>query len=135
MYRHLLVPLENSKADDFVLEHVQKLAHDGHAKISLIHVAHGHVARNQKQLNLAPSEEMQAGRQYVAAQRKALVDSGFDVTAHFASGEPSDEILAYAAKILADLVLGSVSDEVRHRTDIPVLLLRCPQPKHQRQHR
>jgi nucleotide-binding universal stress UspA family protein len=38
-------------------------------------------------------------------------------------------------RFLADLVLGSVSDEVRHRTDIPVLLIRCPQPKRERQPR
>jgi manganese transport protein len=141
MYRHLLVPLENSPADEVVLKHVEKLARSLGAKISLVHVAHGHVARNQKQLNLAPSQEMRAGREYVAKRREELVEAGIDATAHLSSGEPSDEILAYAAKIhcdlivmathghrfLADLVLGSVSHEVRHRTDIPVLLIRCPQ--------
>ena len=143
MYRHLLVPLENSSADEVVLKHVEKLARSLNAKISLIHVAHGHVARNQKQLNLAPSEEMREGREYVAGRRAKLAEAGIETTAHLSSGEPSDEILAYAAKIhcdlivmathghrfLADLVLGSVSNEVRHRTDIPVLLVRCPQRK------
>jgi manganese transport protein len=141
MYRHLLVPLENSPADEVVLKHVEKLARSLDAKISLIHVAHGHAARNQKQLNLAPSQEMREGREYVAGRRKKLAEAGFNATAHLAWGEPSAEILAYAARIhcdlivmathghrfLADLVLGSVSNEVRHRTDIPVLLVRCPQ--------
>ena len=143
MYRHLLVPLENSPADEVVLKHVEKLARSLDAKISLIHVAHGHVARNQKQLNLAPSQEMQEGREYVAGRRKKLAEAGLTATAHLAWGEPSEEILAYAARIrcdlivmathghrfLADLVLGSVSNEVRHRTDIPVLLVRCPRRK------
>jgi nucleotide-binding universal stress UspA family protein len=143
MYRHLLVPLENSPADEVVLKHVEKLARSLGAKISIIHVAHGHVARNQKQLNLAPSEEMRQGRDYVAGRRAKLEEAGIETTAHLSSGEPSDEILAYAAKIrcdlivmathghrfLADLVLGSVSSEVRHRTDIPVLLVRCPQAR------
>jgi nucleotide-binding universal stress UspA family protein len=140
MYRHLLVPLENSPADEVVLRHVEKLARALGSKISLIHVAHGHVARNQKQLNLAPSQEMREGREYVARRRAELEKAGLETTAHLSSGEPSDEILTYAARIrcdlivmathghrfLADLVLGSVSDGVRHRTDIPVLLIRCP---------
>jgi nucleotide-binding universal stress UspA family protein len=143
MYRHLLVPLEHSPADEIVLQHVEKLARSLGAKISLIHVAHGHVARNQKQLNLAPSEEMREGREYVAGRRANLAAAGIETTAHLSSGEPSDEILAYAAKIgcdlivmathghrfLADIVLGSVSDEVRHRTEIPVLLVRRPHRK------
>jgi nucleotide-binding universal stress UspA family protein len=32
-------------------------------------------------------------------------------------------------RFLSDLILGSVAEQVRHRTGIPVLLIRSPQPK------
>ena len=138
MYQHILVPLENSSSDEVVLDHVRKLARHDAARVSLIHVAHGHMARNQETLNLAPSHEMQEGRNYLETCRRRLAEDGLDVSAHLSWGEPSEEILGYAAKIgcdlitmathghgfLADLVLGSVSREVRHQTDIPVLLIR-----------
>lgn len=138
MYHHILVPLENSPSDEVVLVHVKKLARHHSARISLIHVAHGHMARNQESLNLAPSQEMQEGRAYLEACRRRLADDDLNVSTHLSWGEPSDEILGYAARIgcdliamathghgfLADLALGSVSREIRHQTDIPVLLIR-----------
>jgi nucleotide-binding universal stress UspA family protein len=138
MYRHILVPVENSASDELALNHASGLArHDG-ARVSLIYVAHGHMARNQKSLNLADSQEMHAGRAYLQQCQSRLAAEGLEVSTHLASGEPADEILAYAEKIgcdlivmathghgfLADVVLGSVTREIRHRTDIPVLLIR-----------
>lgn len=138
MYHHILVPLENSSTDDVALSHVTELAQRDRARIFLIHVAHGHVARNQKALHLAPSEEMRTGRAYLKKCRDQLVAKGLNVSMHLALGEPSEKILAYSKKIgcdlivmgthghrlLADLVLGSVAREVRHATHIPVLLIR-----------
>jgi nucleotide-binding universal stress UspA family protein len=58
------------------------------------------------------------------------------------SGEPADEIVKIAVargvdliamsthghRFLADLILGSTADKVRHAAAIPVLLLRAPAP-------
>jgi nucleotide-binding universal stress UspA family protein len=140
MYRHILVPLENSPTDEVALRHIRELARFTGAKVTLIHVAEGHAARNMEQLNLAPSPEMIEDRDYLERRRVELAGEGFSVAAHLACGEPAKEILLYAAKIdcdliamathghrlLGDLVLGSVADVVRHRTDIPVLLMRAP---------
>ena len=140
MYHHILLPLENSSSDEVALAHVAELArHDG-ARVSLIHVAHGHMARNQEALHLAPSQEMHAGHAYLKNCRSRLTAQGLEVSAHLAWGEPAEEILSYAEKVgcdliamathghgfLADVVLGSVTRTVRHRTEIPVLLLRDP---------
>lgn len=140
MYKHILVPLENSSADDAILGHVRQLAAFCRARITLIHVAEGHVARNYQQLNLAPSSEMIEDRDYLARRQSELSSDGIEVTAQLACGEPADEILAVAEKegcdliamsthghrLLSDMVLGSVASSVRHRTDIPVLLVRAP---------
>ena len=58
MYQHILIPLENSLADETILTHIKPLASMTGAKLLLVHVADGWVARNFNQLQLAESEEM-----------------------------------------------------------------------------
>jgi len=140
MYRHILIPLDLSPADSVVLEHIRKLAKFTSARITLLHVADGHVARNLLNLDLAPSPEMVEDQQQLERYQADLRTDGFTVDAHLASGEPADEILAHAGKVqcdliamathghgmLGDLILGSVAHTVRHRTEIPVLLIKAP---------
>jgi nucleotide-binding universal stress UspA family protein len=138
MYSHILVPLENSPADDTVLAHVAKLAQKSGGRVSLIHVADGYVARNYDQLKLAPSQEMLEDIEYLNKRETELQSLNIVTSAHLAWGEPADEIIKFAEEIkcdliamathghglVADLVLGSVTRSVRHRTNIPVLLIR-----------
>ncbi len=56
MYRNILIPLENSSADETILAHIKPLARMAGAKLLLVHVADGWVARNFQQLKLAESE-------------------------------------------------------------------------------
>jgi nucleotide-binding universal stress UspA family protein len=58
MYQHILIPLENSPADETILSHIKPLARLTNARMLLVHVADGWVARNFNQLQLAESEEM-----------------------------------------------------------------------------
>lgn len=141
MYKHILIPLENSRVDEAILKHIRPLARLTGARITLVHVADGYVARSQKSLNLEDSEEMCKDRAYLEQRRAELAAEGFEVAATLACGEPTDEILALAERegcdliamsthghrFLADVILGSVAEAVRHRTDIPVLLVRGPQ--------
>ena len=136
-----MVPLDVSPADDTMLDHVRGLARALGSRLVLVHVAEGHVARNQDALNLADSEEMRSDLAYLERRRDELAAEGFPVEAHLARGEPSREILRLAERLGADLiamsthghgflmdvVLGSVASEVRHRADIPVLMLRARQ--------
>ncbi len=141
MYRHILIPLDNSAADEAILRHIRGLARLSGARLTLLHVADGFVARNQEQLGLGESDEMRDDRAYLERRRAELAAEGFEVDATLACGEPTDHILATAERencdliamsthghrLIGDLILGSVASEVRHRTDIPVLLVRAPQ--------
>lgn len=140
MYRHILVPLDHSATDEVVIRHIRDLAKFTGARLTLIHVADGHVARNFEHLNLTPSPEMVADRAYLKKREAELSGDDLMVESHLAFGEPAKEILLYAEKIgcdliamsthghrlIGDLILGSVADAIRHRTDLPVLLIRAP---------
>ncbi|MBI1825942.1 MAG: universal stress protein [Planctomycetes bacterium] len=139
MYHTILVPLENSWADETILAHVTKLAKSMNSRLILVHVADGMVARNQDQLNLSESQEMRADRAYLESRRDELAAAGLDVTVQLACGEPAEEILniadrencdliamsTHGHRFIKDFLLGSVANVVRHRTQIPVLLVRA----------
>lgn len=141
MFKQILVPLENSSTDKVILDHIRPLAKLTHASLILVHVADGFAARFQDQLNLADSEEIKKDRHYLESCRKALVEEGFLVKTHLVRGEPTDQILAIAEKDQCDLIamsthghrfikdflLGSVAEGIRHRTSIPILMIRAPQ--------
>ena len=98
------------------------------------------MARNQERLNLDESDEMREDRAYLERQQAELAGEGFTVNAILACGEPTSHIVSIAEdqqcdliamsthghRLIADLILGSVANEVRHRTEIPVLLVRAP---------
>jgi manganese transport protein len=139
MYRKILVALENSDADESLLPHITELAKRMHSHLLLIHVADGWVARNFNQLKLAESAEMKADRAYLEKTAAQLRAEGLSVTAHLALGDPPAEILrcaeseqcdliamtSHGHRLLGDLFHGSTIHEVRHRTSIPVLLVRA----------
>ncbi len=138
MYKRILVPLENSPADRAILEHVVMLARHDSASLVLIHVADGFAARNLKQLSLRESDEMRKDRAYLDATVARLAALGVQVEAVLASGDPTTEITAAAEREQCDLIamathghrwvkdflFGSVADAVRHRTLVPVLMVR-----------
>jgi len=138
MYRRVLVALEHSPYDVCILDHVRKLARTCGSSVLLIHVADGWAARNIRQLDLRDSEEMRADREYLDRLSAELAAEGFDTDALLASGDPAAEIAAAADRegcdliamathghgFLNDVVRGSVANEVRHRSMVPVLLVR-----------
>jgi nucleotide-binding universal stress UspA family protein len=138
MYRRILVPLENSEYDAAILEHVGRLASLCGASLLLVHVADGWVARTWRQLDLRESEEMSRDRAYLEEVAQRLRGDGLDVDAVLAGGDPSVEIVRLAEqegcdliamsthghRFISDILYGSVANEVRHRSTIPVLLVR-----------
>jgi len=136
MYTHILVTLENSVTDEAILTHIRPLAKLTGARLTLIHVADGFMARNQKYLG--ESVEMQEDKAYLEKTVKQLQSEGFVARAILATGEPAKQILecsdqdgcdliamsTHGHRGLSDLILGSVADDVRHKTRIPVLLIR-----------
>jgi nucleotide-binding universal stress UspA family protein len=139
MYQHILVPLENSDADETILAHIKPLARMTGAKLLLVHVADGWVARNFNQLELAESDEMKQDRAYLEKRQRELSGEGFMCDAVLSLGEPSDQIVKLARekdvdliamsthghRFISDILYGATADKVRHAVDVPVLLLRA----------
>lgn len=139
MFKRILVPLENSPTDKVILDQIRPLARLTGAQLILVHVADGFAARLQEDLNLADSEEIRKDRSYLDSCRKRLDEEGFQVSTHLVRGDPTEQILVIAQKEACDLIamsthghrfikdvfLGSVADGIRHRTSIPVLMMRA----------
>jgi nucleotide-binding universal stress UspA family protein len=138
MYQHILIPLENSATDQVILDHIKPLVRLTKAKLLLLHVADGWVARNFNQFKLAESEEMKNDRAYLEKVAGQLRSDGFSVETMLALGDPPAEIIKVAEaehcdliamgshghRLFGDIFHGSTITEVRHQTLIPILLVR-----------
>ncbi|MBA4071685.1 MAG: hypothetical protein C0497_07595 [Gemmatimonas sp.] len=110
MYKRILVPLENTRTDRVILDHVRQVARHCGAAIVLC---------------------------------EEIIADGLPCEAVLACGNPADEIAAAAmregADLIAmathghrglnDLIRGSVASELRHRTHVPVLMVREAPPR------
>jgi len=137
MYQRILVPLEHSDYDDAIVAHVRDLAKLCGASVVLIHVADGWAARNQHQLALRESAEMKYDREYLEERADLLEQAGIETECVLA-GDPGPEIAAAAVREgcdlvamsthghrgIQDLLRGSVANDVRHHTTVPVLMVR-----------
>ena len=138
MYKRILVPVEHSGADRTIIDHVQALAKMCGATLVLLHVADGWVARAYDELQLRDSKEMQEDRAYLDQLIDELRGRGFVAEARLAMGDPATEIVRAAETeavdlvamathghtFLGDLLFGSVSDSLKHKIKIPLLLLK-----------
>jgi len=146
MYERILVPLENTEYDEVILAHVRKLARLCGSTIVLIHVADGWAARNIRELHLRESEEMKSDHEYIETIADALEAEGYKVEALLAGGDPAREIAAagerekcdlvamatHGHRGLSDVLRGSVANELRHISMLPVLMVRGTPPAHSR---
>jgi nucleotide-binding universal stress UspA family protein len=93
-----------------------------------------------KHLNLREAEEMRLDREYLEATSKSLVVGGLRVESLLAGGDPAMEISTAAGRegcdliamsthghrFIKDMLYGSLANEVRHMSLVPVLLVRGP---------
>ena len=145
MYRKILIALENSRADHSLVPHITQLAKQLHSQLLLVHVADGWVARNYEQLKLTESEEMKEDRLYLEETAAKLRAQGLTVSMHLALGDPPTEILRTAERekcdliamtthghrLLGDIIFGSTIEQVRHKTTIPILVVRAAKESRQ----
>ncbi len=138
MYRRILVPLEHSPYDELILSHIRVLARLCDASIVLVHVADGWAARNMRALKLRESEEIQDDRAYLEGKCALLRSEGLDAEPLLAAGDPATEIADAAARErcdliamavhghrgIQDLLYGTTANGVRHRSMVPVLMVR-----------
>ena len=140
MYKKILIPLDNSPTDEAILVHIRPLVKLTGAEVILVHVADGFAARLQGQLNLADSEEIKKDQVYLDQMRDSLAQDGIAARAILVQGkEPGEGILTIAEQVgcdliamathghgfVQDVILGSVADHLRHKTNIPMLMIRA----------
>ena len=138
MYQDILIALDHSPSDEMLLAHVSQLAVQFRSRLLLLHVADGWAARNFERLKLSESDEMRQDRLYLEETAAKLEkDLGLEVGVKLALGNPPDEILKVAEagkcdliamashghKLLGDLIHGSTIETVRHKAQIPILVV------------
>ena len=137
MYRKILIALDATEADEAILKHVAGLAHSFDSTLAILHVADGWAARLFGAD--AVSHEIDEDKAYLEAVRTRLANDGLRVEAELAYGDPADEIVKWVTsrgcdlvamsthghRFISDLLYGSTAEAVRHRVDVPVLLLKA----------
>ena len=131
LYKRILVPVEGTRTDEPVLEHIAELASVCGAEVTLLRVAHFHT-RDERACEVEDAE----GDIERAAEE--LRGRGVTVKTLVVAGEPGEVIVTEAEQLGADLiamathghgwakrlVLGSTAEHVRHNSAVPLLLVK-----------
>lgn len=139
MFKKILVALDHSKADSFLLPRVKELARLTGAEILLLHVSTGWAAHWQENLNLSDSQEIKEDRQYLEKVSEELRNEHLQVTVSHARGEPARAILntadsahcdliamtTHGHRLISDLIYGTTITKVRHESNIPLFLVKA----------
>jgi len=140
-YRRILVPLDHSRLDRLTLSHAAGLAMRDGATLYLLHVEEG--VTSQMYGSESSTAEVEAGREYLDQLVASLSQMKIDVETAIRHGaRPRTEIVAYAREIgadllvmgahghrrIKDLIFGTTIDPVRHALNLPILVVREPNP-------
>ena len=131
MYEQILLLLDCSKYDNAILEHIKKLAKIHNSHVHLYHAVHAHTIDQQRAL-IAKTVKCMNEAMNILKQNKVDVDYSYT------EGEPEEEVIkkinerkwsliamaVHGHKFLGDVIYGSISDRVKHYTDIPILLIK-----------
>jgi universal stress protein A len=131
IYSKILVAMDSSSVDETILKHVSGLALQNGAELVLLHVIHSHTLDQERTLRENAETSMKK-------HCDELNRSGIPARYILRSGEPEKEILAeiegggydlvamatHGHRFFGDFLFGSVSETLKHRIRIPLLLLR-----------
>jgi len=131
LYKKILVAIDCSPVDDAIIEHVSLLARQNGAKVFLVHVVHSHTLDQDRVLRAEAEATLKV-------HCETLQKQGVEAHIVIKSGEPDAKILeeiesndydlvamaTHGHAFLADILLGSVSESLKHKISIPLLLLR-----------
>jgi len=137
VYQRILVTLDGTPTDRYIIDHVKELAQQMKSRLVLLHVADGWAARTFGSDAVSP--EVTADQAYLTSVRLEFEAAGIDAETVLAFGEPVDEIVkwirdkgcdlvamsTHGHRFLADLFLGTTASRVQHKVSVPVLLLRA----------
>jgi manganese transport protein len=136
-YQRILVPLDHSNRDQTAILHAVAMARTHNAKLYLLHVEED--VTSQVYGPMASTAEVEAGGKYLDAIVTRLREQGIDVEAVVRySKSPREEIVSLAKELrsdlvvmgahghtgIKDLVFGTTINWVRHRLDVPILVVR-----------
>lgn len=131
LYKRILVTLDCSPVDEVIITHVTELALQNRAELTLLHVVHSHTLDQDRVLRQQANEALQTYQQKIDEQ-------GIAVRKVIRRGEPDQEILKEIEKhdydlvamathghsFIGDILFGSVSRTLKHKIDIPLLLIK-----------
>lgn len=131
VYKKILVTADCSAVDDAILRHVSALARQNNAAVYLLHVVHSHTLDQDRVLR-------EHAQTCLEAYQARLQGEGIEAHILMRSGEPDTEILdeiagadydlvamaTHGHRLFGDLLFGSVSDSLKHKIGIPLLLLK-----------
>jgi nucleotide-binding universal stress UspA family protein len=136
VYHHILVALDGSADSKTALRHAVTLARDQNAKVTLLSV----VPHTPTPVGpgVAPPPETDETHNAIIKEALALIPNDIGVTTRLEHGEIAMTILKAVSDDRYDLLvmgshghgrvhralLGSVSEKVLHKADVPVLMLR-----------
>lgn len=145
MYKKILVPLDGTRNDDVVLEHLKQLVPAMHSSLTLI-LLH-RIAKSDdpfdKQMQLEDGSSGYRARKkaetYLPELERMLKEEGIEVATHFLIVEEpeADAIVKYAQDNGFDLIaltnrerspvgaffFGNIEEKVRRRSKLPVLFV------------
>jgi nucleotide-binding universal stress UspA family protein len=131
IYKKILVTMDCSEVDGPIIEHVSALAQQNKAQVVLLHVVHAHSLDQDRVLHSKAALALEAGIATLQAQ-------GIKAHSVVRSGEPDVEILSeiegggydlvamatHGHTFIGDILFGSVSESLKHKINIPLLLLK-----------
>jgi nucleotide-binding universal stress UspA family protein len=147
MYKKILVPLDGSDLAEAVLPHVESLAKANDAQVVIVRVALNpatEFAMTDPSIAGRMVETLESNaKEYLSEVCKRLMGQGLKVSMQIAEGPIADSILQVAADEKIDLIamsthgrsgvarwlIGSIADKVVRGANIPVLLIRPPNMK------
>jgi nucleotide-binding universal stress UspA family protein len=131
IYKKILVTMDCSEVDGPIVEHVSALALQNNARVVLLHVVHAHSLDQDRVLHSNATLALEACI-------TALRAKGIEAHSVVRSGEPDTEILSeiegggydlvamatHGHTFIGDILFGSVSESLKHKISIPLLLLK-----------
>jgi manganese transport protein len=137
-YRRIGVALEAGQTDERTLRHAMAEAERNHATLVLLHVVQGVAA--QVFGDAARDTEAHEDRDYLGRLAEWLQARGYPVETRLGYGDPTAELArlvdenridllvtgSHGHRMIADFAKGTTVDSVRHRIEVPVLVVQGP---------
>ncbi len=131
MYNNILVTLDCSEVDHTIITHITELAQIHHSHVDLIHILHSHTL-DQEHFQMNQSVAI------INDYQKQFREKQIPVNTIIKIGEPDEEILLVIEKgnydliamathghhFFGDILYGSVSDTLKHKIGVPILLIK-----------